>query len=395
MKYSKILIAILLLILSCKDNTEKNSLSVSSAQSETTQEQIDFFDKKYFTGYNLAIDESNISEHPFFSYLDCKNEGYFSVHFVPKAESDREFWKKEYYKTTDFNTYDFGNDSKRIEVLLNKNLTNYNVFSYFVGNKYLNNKNGCTIESVYLDKNSIAEIYLYNHQIKKWEIVKSEKSDMLPPYRDNNYFLKLFPELFSFDKVVKLNDKKNVDEVENLTLFKNFSFKFLTSKIKSGDEDEKQRIKITIKNNETNKIQEIDFIPQYLVTKFDGSPSNSTSYFDTKKLVIKSYQEIEGGHMLIALDVNFDGLEDFAIINYQGSNGGPQYAYYKQNSQKEFELDIDLTDNVRFFPIEINNKEKTLTFGHPSGCCKINTFKIQIQPNGEWNEIYSKLEDVN
>lgn len=40
--------------------------------------------------------------------------------------------------------------------------------------------------------------------------------------------------------------------------------------------------------------------------------------------------------MLIALDVNFDGLEDFTIINYQGSNGGPQYAYYVQKPNIEF-----------------------------------------------------------
>ena len=31
---------------------------------------------------------------------------------------------------------------------------------------------------------------------------------------------------------------------------------------------------------------------------------------------------------------------------------------------------------------------------HPSSCCNIQNFKIQIQPNGEWKEIYSKLEDI-
>nr|WP_294926156.1 hypothetical protein [uncultured Flavobacterium sp.] len=117
---------------------------------------------------------------------------------------------------------------------------------------------------------------------------------------------------------------------KNRTLFKNFIFKFSTSKNEEEDGDEIQKIKIKLISKGTNKIQEIDFIPSSLITEFEVSPSSTVSYFDIEKTNIKSFQNIEGGNLLIALDVNFDGLEDFTIINYQGSNLGPQYAYYVQ-----------------------------------------------------------------
>lgn len=245
----------------------------------------------------------------------------------------------------------------------------------------------------FFKNNTEIYFYLYNLSEKKWKFLQKVKTNIVL-IGERDFFYKLFPELFSSDKVLKLNDNENIDKTENLTLFKNFIFKFSTSKIEDENGNEIQKIKINLKNKETNKIQEIDFIPESLVTQFDVSPSNTASYFDMEKLIIKSYQEIEGGNMLIALDVNFDGLEDFAIINYQGSNGGPQYAYYVQKPNKQFVLDSYLTETVRFFPFEINKNKKTLTIMHPSGCCQIQTYKFQIQPNGEWKNIYSNLEDI-
>ncbi|WP_310557024.1 hypothetical protein [Flavobacterium sp.] len=196
-KLNKIIYFVILLIISCQGNTQKKSPSTtSSIESELVQEPINFFDKKYFSGYELTIDESNMSDHPFFSYLDCKNEGYFSVHFIPKNEIDKKLWKEEYHKNTDFNTYDFATDNKRIKDIITKKLNNYNIFSYLIEKKYLNTKNGCTNESVFLNKNNVSEIYFYNQLIKKWELVKTEKSDILPPYAANDFFTSHFPELF-------------------------------------------------------------------------------------------------------------------------------------------------------------------------------------------------------
>jgi hypothetical protein len=386
------------LIISCNGkvvNNKEQFLKEDKQQIENTNnEQTDFFDKKYFESYELVIDESNLNDHPFFSYLDCSTEGYFSVHFIPKESGLRLFWEKEHYKYTDFNTIDFEIDSKRIDEIMNNEFIKYNIFSYVIKKEFLNSTDGCTKESVFLNDNSLAEIYLYNQHSKKWKLIKSGKSDILPPYVNNEYFIYHFPELFPFEKNLKLNDNKNSDKTENLTLFKNFIFKFSISKFEDENGNEEQKIKINLVNKQTNKIQEIDFIPKSLVIKFDVRSSNCISYFDMEKLIINSYQEIEGGNMLIALDVNFDGLEDFAIINYQGSNGGPQYAYYVQKPNKQFVLDSYLTETVRFFPFEINKNKKILTIIHPSGCCQIQTYKFQIQPNGEWKNIYSNLEDI-
>jgi hypothetical protein len=211
MQFNKILNTLwILLLISCKGNGQEKSQFQIANHKEPIQEQIDFFNKKYFEKYELIIDESNISDHPYFSYLDCQKEGYFSVHFVPKESNLRDFWKKDYYKDTDFNKYDFEKDSKRIEELINGKLLKYNIFSYAIKKELLNTKNGCTKESVFLKDDSIVDIYIYNQQIKKWELIKSEKSNILPPYHDNDYFLKLFPEIFSFDKVLKLNENRNV-----------------------------------------------------------------------------------------------------------------------------------------------------------------------------------------
>lgn len=198
MRLSKLLYAIgILLLMSCKGTTKDNIQTITSTQQiKPNQDQIDFFNKKYFTTYNLAIDESNLSDHPYFSYLDCKNEGYFSVHFVPKEKDLQLFWSHDYYKNEDFNTYDFEKDNKKNEALIKNNLNAYNVFSYFIKKEYLNSKDGCTLESIWLTKNAIAEIFLYNLKTNEWELVKKKSSEILPPYADNNFFISHFPNLF-------------------------------------------------------------------------------------------------------------------------------------------------------------------------------------------------------
>lgn len=114
-KLNKILSALCIIVLiSCKGEGQEKNQFRNLSHKEAIEEYIDFFDKKYIDKYELTIDESNISDHPFFSYLDCQKEGYFSVHFVPKESNLRDFWKKEYYKDTNFNSYDFEKDSKRI-----------------------------------------------------------------------------------------------------------------------------------------------------------------------------------------------------------------------------------------------------------------------------------------
>lgn len=188
-------------------------------------------------------------------------------------------------------------------------------------------------------------------------------------------------------------NKENSNQILN-SLFKKFEFKYTVTEVET-EEDTKYLIKISLRDKETNKIQEIDFTPENLYNKNLNLNTSSHSYFNPKQSLIKASEGIERYRDLIVLDYNFDGREDFAIINYEGSNGGPQYAYYKQKTKGQFELDESFTTEIRFFPIEINNKEKTLEFGHPSGCCQINTFVVKILPNNKWKVTHTKLEDIN
>lgn len=386
-----------LILNSCKQESKPlkiiESIKKNNNQTQKTNNNqilIDFLDKNYLTNYAINIDGSNQSEHPIINYLNCENEGYFTVHFIPKSDSLRFFWKDKYLKIYKYEYDNTEIENRNISSLLKNNFHLYNIFSYKIDKEFIANKKYCTIESVYTNKNCNANIYLLDQTNNNWNLIKNVKSQMLPPYQDNNYFLNYFPELFSFDK----NAIANLNENENRTLSKNFNFKFLTNKINGEENDRQKTIQINITNKKTKTIQKLEFTPSYLVVEFDGNSSNCSSYFNTKKTIIKSYQPVEGGQMFIVLDINFDGLEDFAIINHQGGNGGPQYAFYVQNANKQFTFDSYLTDIVRFIPEEINNNTKTIKISHPSGCCNIQIYKFQIQPNGQWKEIYSKLEDL-
>lgn len=182
-----------------------------------------------------------------------------------------------------------------------------------------------------------------------------------------------------------ISDNNSKYSINNL--FNNFSFQYALSQF---DEDNaKQSVNLFLKNNDTKKEQEINFSPEHL-SKMLTINSSNRSYSKTRDLNIKTNEGIENYNKLITIDINFDGLEDFAIINYEGGNGGPQYAYFIQNLNGQFVLDENLTENMSYFPKEINRKDKTLTIMHPSGCCNIITYILQIQPNGEWKEISSK-----
>lgn len=403
-KYSNLkqiikVILIFLLFISCNGqipNKKKQVLNKGKEQTKNIknneQPPVDFFDQKYFNGYMISFGDEDLSEHPYRYYYNYSNNEiqWFAISYVPKDISLHNYWVnyiKSFYSGEN-------KESSIIEKMVNKDLSLYNIFAVYIPKKYLDISNGESEEAMFFKNNTEVFFYLYNSFENKWIFLKKIQTKS-PQIGQRDFFYRQFPELFSFDKVFKSNDDKNISVTENLTLLKNFTFKFSTSKIQDENGSEKQKIRINLKNNKSNKIQEIDFIPESLVTTFDGNPSNSVSYFNTQKMVIKSSQEIEGGYMLIALDVNFDGLEDFAIINYQGSNGGPQYAYYVQKPNKEFLMDKYLTEKVRFFPNEIDKNKKILTISHPSGCCEVQTSKFQIQPNGKWENIYSSLENID
>ena len=78
------------LFISCK-NTNSQNLDVSASGVN-----IDYLSEKYITDFRLNIDGSTSADHPFYDYLDCSNEGFFAVHFIPKSEALRSYWLDDF-----------------------------------------------------------------------------------------------------------------------------------------------------------------------------------------------------------------------------------------------------------------------------------------------------------
>ncbi|MFV0530853.1 MAG: hypothetical protein ACK5MD_05385 [Flavobacteriales bacterium] len=133
MRLSKIFfIIIFILFTSCKGDAQSEGIK-EIVTTKLSKEAIDFFDKKYdSTLYSLIINESNISDHPVKIYLDCKNEGYFAIHYIPKTAELRNFWKDIFFKEYDFNNIDLKKDDKKIHEILKNKTGDYNIFSYYI-----------------------------------------------------------------------------------------------------------------------------------------------------------------------------------------------------------------------------------------------------------------------
>lgn len=208
MKQIMKLVIVYFLIISCNgQNNKKDEVKQLNNKVDNIEQSINFLDNKYLKGYTLNIDGTSVSEHPIMSYLDCEKEGLFTLHFVPKKDSLSFFWSDEYFKKYKYEYDDTETENKNISNLLNNNLKSYNIFSYTVKKEYLGGK-PCSIEAVFLKSNTIAEIYFFDQNSKIWKKLRGVKSQILPPYHDNNYFLNLFPELFYFDNNLKLNNNK-------------------------------------------------------------------------------------------------------------------------------------------------------------------------------------------
>ncbi|MGQ4706570.1 hypothetical protein [Capnocytophaga gingivalis] len=162
---------------------------VSEKEENLKFSQIDFFDKKYEKAiYSLIIDESNISDHPIMSYIDCFNEGYFTIHFIPKENDLKIYWRKMFYAKGDFENIDLDSDSKKIYKLLKDKFNEYFIFSCQIKKEYLVNKDNCTEESISIKKKAKCCIYMYDPTYKKWKLIDIIYAKILPPYYNNLFF---------------------------------------------------------------------------------------------------------------------------------------------------------------------------------------------------------------
>lgn len=189
---------------------------------------------------------------------------------------------------------------------------------------------------------------------------------------------------------INFTDTDSVQENEKITIKGKYSEKFhlqLEAKQNvSAENFSTSEIDINIVDKNENILQKIKYQPSFLMGSSLPIQAIST---DDKNF----YNGIENYNKIIFGDFNFDDLEDFAFINYEGSNAGPQYTYFLQDKNRKFEINDFLTVNMRFFPKEKDEKNKILTIAHPVGCCQIRTTLIQLI-NDEWEVVSSEIEDM-
>ncbi|HET6991702.1 MAG TPA: hypothetical protein VFJ43_10280 [Bacteroidia bacterium] len=113
---------------------------------------------------------------------------------------------------------------------------------------------------------------------------------------------------------------------------------------------------IKIFNKNDSLIQRIypnlQMVPWYFFE--NDMPSALSRSYVTGKNVNADVTDNYCGEIVVA-DLNFDGLEDFATPVDHGCDNGAHYAFYIQNSNDQFKRNTYLTENVTWFPEEIND----------------------------------------
>ena len=195
MQLSRLILISLFFLLSCKNDAQENKI-ISPKKELHNVKSINFFDKKYASDYTMIVDESTLADHPIQTFLDCK-DSYFTIHYIPKKQELKDFWKIKYFQNRNIDNIDFKNESKYIEEKIKNEINDYAIFCYYVPSKYIKSNNGCTIESIYLDENTLANIYYFNNQSKNWLLIKQEKSGHLPRIIEAEYFTSNFLTYFN------------------------------------------------------------------------------------------------------------------------------------------------------------------------------------------------------
>lgn len=176
---------------------------------------------------------------------------------------------------------------------------------------------------------------------------------------------------------------KTDSEIENI-------FQFSVSLVERDKDNRPSKLKIKVLENNKHS-QDILYSPSIWSAVEDSLIINQIDYFSAP---VPIREGIESYHDFIIADLNFDNLQDFAILYDIGGNAGPVYSYYFQNEKGKFNINKDFPLNHGPFPKVINKKDKTLTIKNPLGCCKISTTVFQSKENNKWETISSKEEEM-
>lgn len=114
--------------------------------------------------------------------------------------------------------------------------------------------------------------------------------------------------------------------------------------------------------------------------------------FTTRQNINKEIVDNMYGDIVVA-DLNFDGLEDLAIMGDNGGNAGPYYRFFLQEKQQKFKESQFLSDSMALFPSKINPLDRTLTtLGH-AGACAVGENVFVLNDDGKWKTKRKRLID--
>lgn len=139
-------------------------------------------------------------------------------------------------------------------------------------------------------------------------------------------------------------------------LSKKFNYRIILSRMKAGMSDN-TKIQLLIYKKGQAKSSQIITFKAHLLYENAYSDCNKVRSDITGKNWAAEAPDYDYGELIIA-DLNFDGLEDIAIKNDSGGNGGPYYNFYLQDTKGHFTLSKYLTANMQSYPAEIDTNKK-------------------------------------
>jgi len=200
-----------LILISC-NSQEKNDFDLTIQNLDLTREKDnilpEFLNPKYNIGFRLNIDGSSFSEHPFYTFLDCKNEGYFSVHFIPNNQKTQKYWKNDFFKENAYNYDDLEKENSLIKQKLTDFEDDFTLYTIHVKKEFISDKENCTEENLEFIQNAHADVYQYNPSSKKWDFVK--QTPISENFYSNNFYLKDNP-----NEVFNLNHDFDDDNISD------------------------------------------------------------------------------------------------------------------------------------------------------------------------------------
>ncbi len=169
-------------------------------------------------------------------------------------------------------------------------------------------------------------------------------------------------------------------------------------RVKHREETENDLLAITISviDKKTKKETQKISYKGGSIFLFTAEYSNCNNVRSYSTGINKNKQVVDNGFgYLVIADLNFDNRDDLAVVTEEGSNAGPMYSFYIQDTNGKFVRNKYLTEHLRFFPRTINTKKKTLeTTSHASSSSvRNNVYKVDSATN-KWKMVSSEIEEL-